>query len=91
MGASDGAAALAAERAAAEADEAAEQKAAGVAEAERVRAWGLLPRLGTVLVQGQLMDRLLMTPGLGAWCDSALLAVWPAAVIISNASNSLCR
>ena len=42
MGARDGAGALAAERAAAEAEEAAERKAAGVAEAERVRAWGLL-------------------------------------------------
>lgn len=41
VGARDGAAALAAERAAAEAEEAAERKAAGVAEAERVRARGL--------------------------------------------------
>ena len=38
VGSRDGAAALAAERAAAEAEEAAERKAAGVAEAERVRA-----------------------------------------------------
>ena len=73
VGARDGAATLAAERAAAEAEEAAERKAAGVAEAERVRAWGL-PAAAARAWDSVLQDPAQMTVDRRAHRVGALIA-----------------